>query len=692
MLSMPMSSVDTNTSMSTFTVDTSMSIKDQMTCVIAATKLRTIPTTKHIPLEPGILRCPVCSFVTAKRKQFLHHMAHEGCPSQYNQFDYITVMLQLVNHSISDEMSASSSEDEAGNETKDLTKNRKQSGKKTERKKEAHVEMKKCMFCDIQTAKGTQEYYAHLRTHLPEGFVCIKCSFVAQHNHHLLFHWFSAHETYRPFKCSYRDEEKNSNCKYRCISKSMLASHEKVHLQFYQYRCDTCEYKTRHKSSLKKHLESTNHVPQVVLNMDGTPNPDIIIDINSRKRGPRQKKDVKTPSRTAKTLDDSNSLSDYKATTNSQLTDTSSSCASQCGTPDEIMTRWVDTPIPTSNLLEFYKHYSELTPLNSRFYALLYNSGNIINTGYSSGSVRDIANDSSKDADSFDKRDVVERDVAERDVEKCSMISKFLDKAQILLRSNMKNATVTGYSSECNQEISTNKSDNKTDSFDNEHIAEIYSIMPKSPEEVPDDKCVDDINRQVDLIDFNTHTKDVDEPYNLSVRKTIWDESTQLQTRPVVTSLLTNVKTRKDTRKRTESEEMEELNKSVKQKRTRSYEAEIPVFPMTSALEKKNQEDCTISTRDVIKINEHPEMGSRNITNDNSANVINVPENATKSCKTLYSQTYMCNYCELTFRNSIMYDEHMGYHDKTNPLQCHKCREEYLNFVCFFKHIGSRPH
>lgn len=67
MLSMSVSSVGTNTSMSTFTVDTKMSMRDQMTCVISATKLRTIPTTKHIPLEPGILRCPVCSFVTAKR-------------------------------------------------------------------------------------------------------------------------------------------------------------------------------------------------------------------------------------------------------------------------------------------------------------------------------------------------------------------------------------------------------------------------------------------------------------------------------------------------------------------------------------------------------------------------------------------------------------------------------------------------
>lgn len=621
------------------------------------------------------------------RKLFLHHMAHEGCPSQYNQFDYITVMVQLVNHSTSDEVSASSSEDEAGNEVKDLMKNRKQSGKKTERKKETHLEMKKCTFCDLQMAKGTQEYYAHLRTHLPEGFVCIKCSFVAQHNHHLLFHWFSAHETYRPFKCSYRDEEKNSNCKYRCISKSMLASHEKVHLQFYQYRCNTCDYKTRHKSSLKKHLESTNHVPQVVLNMDGTPNPDIIIDTNSRKRGPRQKKNVKTPSRTAKS-DDSNSLSDYKSTTGCQLNDTnSSSRVSQCDTSDEIMTRWLNNPISKSNLLHLYKQYPELAHTPG-FYTLLFNTG-IMNTEYSSGSVRDIANDSNKDVDNFDKRDV-----AERDDEKCLM-SKSLDKAQVLLHNNIKNATITGYSSECNQEILTNNSDNSTadkiDSF-NEHAAETYLVMPKSPEETPNDKYVDDINRQVDLIDFNTHTEVVNEPYNLSVRKSIWDEATQLQTRPVVTSLLTNIKTRKDTRKRTESEEIEELNKNIKQKRTRSYEADIPVFATIGALEKKNQEDCTVSTGDVIKISEHPELESRNVTNDNSANVINVPKTAKESCKTSYLQTYMCNYCELTFRNSIMYDEHMGYHDKTNPLQCRKCREKYHNFVYFFKHIGSRSH
>ena len=71
----------------------------------------------------------------------------------------------------------------------------------------------------------------------------------------------------------------------------MLNSHMKSHTAIYQYRCADCNYATKYCHSLKLHLRKYNHKPDMVLNLDGTPNPLPIIDVYGTRRGPKIKKD-----------------------------------------------------------------------------------------------------------------------------------------------------------------------------------------------------------------------------------------------------------------------------------------------------------------------------------------------------------------------------------------------------------------
>lgn len=56
-----------------------------------------------------------------------------------------------------------------------------------------------------------------------------------------------------------------------------------------QYRCINCNYATKYCHSLKLHLRKYKHQPDIVLNLDGTPNPLPIIDVYGTRRGPKSK-------------------------------------------------------------------------------------------------------------------------------------------------------------------------------------------------------------------------------------------------------------------------------------------------------------------------------------------------------------------------------------------------------------------
>lgn len=139
----------------------------------------------------------------------------------------------------------------------------------------------RCKQCNF-TAVTKLDFWEHSRTHIRAErlLTCPKCPFVTEYKHHLEYHMHN-HVGSKPFKCA--------QCSYSCVNKSMLNSHMKSHSNVYQYRCADCAYVTKYCHSLKLHLRKYLHKPACVLNADGTPNPEPIIDVYGTRRGPKQK-------------------------------------------------------------------------------------------------------------------------------------------------------------------------------------------------------------------------------------------------------------------------------------------------------------------------------------------------------------------------------------------------------------------
>ncbi|XP_069105613.1 protein hunchback-like isoform X1 [Argopecten irradians] len=53
---------------------------------------------------------------------------------------------------------------------------------------------------------------------------------------------------------------------------------------------------------------------------------------------------------------------------------------------------------------------------------------------------------------------------------------------------------------------------------------------------------------------------------------------------------------------------------------------------------------------------------------------------------------YECSYCEISFRNCVMYTMHMGYHGYRNPFKCNMCGLTCSDKVDFFLHIAREAH
>lgn len=135
--------------------------------------------------------------------------------------------------------------------------------------------------CGFSTI-SKQELWEHSTLHMkPEKILhCPECQFVTEHKHHLHYH-IRNHQGVKEYKCD--------RCPYSCVNKSMLKSHLKSHSNVYQYSCHDCAYRTKYCHSLKIHLRKYKHEPGTVLDSDGNPNPNPVIDVYGNRRGPKQK-------------------------------------------------------------------------------------------------------------------------------------------------------------------------------------------------------------------------------------------------------------------------------------------------------------------------------------------------------------------------------------------------------------------
>ncbi|KAL6439512.1 hypothetical protein ACFW04_003964 [Cataglyphis niger] len=158
------------------------------------------------------------------------------------------------------------------------------------KKRRKNVKPKKCKHrdCDFVTTAGSdvteakKELWMHMRKNHKYPLVCRLCPFVTEPKHHMVYHWLGDHTKLRPFKCE------EPNCTYSCVAKSMLNSHLVRHWNVHQYNCKDCHFKARLLHAMKKHMKEKNHTKVLVLNEDGTQNVTAVIDVYSKKRGPRR--------------------------------------------------------------------------------------------------------------------------------------------------------------------------------------------------------------------------------------------------------------------------------------------------------------------------------------------------------------------------------------------------------------------
>lgn len=53
---------------------------------------------------------------------------------------------------------------------------------------------------------------------------------------------------------------------------------------------------------------------------------------------------------------------------------------------------------------------------------------------------------------------------------------------------------------------------------------------------------------------------------------------------------------------------------------------------------------------------------------------------------------YSCAFCDITFRDVVMYSLHKGYHGHKDPFTCNACGQQTADKLDFFLHIARSPH
>ena len=56
------------------------------------------------------------------------------------------------------------------------------------------------------------------------------------------------------------------------------------------------------------------------------------------------------------------------------------------------------------------------------------------------------------------------------------------------------------------------------------------------------------------------------------------------------------------------------------------------------------------------------------------------------------NQDFSCPHCDISFKNCVMYNLHMGYHGYQDPFKCNKCGHISKDSVEFYLHIGQVAH
>lgn len=69
-----------------------------------------------------------------------------------------------------------------------------------------------------------------------------------------------------------------------------------------------------------------------------------------------------------------------------------------------------------------------------------------------------------------------------------------------------------------------------------------------------------------------------------------------------------------------------------------------------------------------------------------------IPRKEAKKRPTEWGGAYQCPYCDIAFKDVVMYTMHMGYHGYQDPFTCNMCGQSTHDKLAFFLHIARSSH
>ncbi|XP_053600897.1 protein hunchback [Plodia interpunctella] len=114
-----------------------------------------------------------------------------------------------------------------------------------------------------------------------------------------------------------------------------------------------------------------------------------------------------------------------------------------------------------------------------------------------------------------------------------------------------------------------------------------------------------------------------------------------------------------------------------------STERSVPVTP-TTALKNRRKGPAFKLQPAALRL-QHEDEKAREVDASESESDEEVPTNTA-------TNTYSCQYCDITFGDLTMHTIHMGFHGYNDPFMCNKCGERSADRVAFFIHLGRAQH
>lgn len=487
----------------------------------------------------------------------------------------------------------------------------------------------RCKQCNFVAVTKT-EFWDHSRHHIKKDkmLTCPRCPFVTEYKHHLEYH-LRNHAKSKPYQCPH--------CSYSCVNKSMLNSHLKSHSNVCQYRCATCKYETKYLHSLKVHLRKYDHSPAMVLNPDGTPNPDPIIDVYGTRRGPKQR-----PRNTMKSTSKENNN---------------------------------DIPLPyhAPPPLPVFQPSYQVIPQHPRNHPVAYPYGCIVPNAF-------IANNNNNSLlPKFPQPGVI--CTRDKNIE-------VTDLRRNLSNESSEHFLAATFQYDHTSSSSNNNKNNASGSNDLKMLADECSVEEQN------------LGTGEEVMSCNSKEVEGD-PLDLSKPEAmnVSSEPSVSYVTPSILHKSTSTKTSKHRRKG-QAYKLEQISWKLQQSNLSENGGANKSYSHVSKSELKpssEKTDPVIKTQHAEEDDIHVKQHLRSELMEVNEDLPKTEEesnstHANNSVSENNPEVYHCAHCDIIFNDFLLYSIHKGYHGFQDPFTCNMCGVQTANKVDFFLHIARSSH